>query len=320
MGEWDACGAGEENVRKDDDANPVGVPVSDPAANGDGLTVWEEYRGFMVNEGEPIMKGSQEVNYKPSHIRTSPTQKDIFVFAEDPKMAKPVKECYFKETKLAVHVITDKNFVSKYSEKNSPQINFTNGYACGIANRPLECRQHAIRVRVKNISNKNKGDMSGQATNSEHNPEGKPGTPRDIAVVNVGGQVVMDGMAAKPKPGKKEAFLAILAHEMSHAVGIFHHGDAQSARYGDLDLFPEGGQSSGDPNCVMKIFNVGHGWISKTGKKHMTYSDKKNRLDAPGTSYCISPRGSGVNEDQGETNDAQKGNCRGQLKVKDWPY
>ncbi|MCI0716530.1 MAG: hypothetical protein L0Y77_09475 [Chlorobi bacterium] len=54
----------------DEDSNPKGQ-----ASNGDGMTNYEEYRGFMVDDGSGVKE----------HKRTNPMQKEIFVIDEKQK-------------------------------------------------------------------------------------------------------------------------------------------------------------------------------------------------------------------------------------------
>jgi hypothetical protein len=59
----------------DDDAEPKGNGIS-----GDGLTVFEEYRGVLVSDGDCVNASLD------THVRTKPRIKDLFVHTPDPEL------------------------------------------------------------------------------------------------------------------------------------------------------------------------------------------------------------------------------------------
>ncbi len=70
---WD----GTDN--EDDESGPEDVPKTEAnrtsnSYNGDGITAFEEYRGFYV--GNPAITG------QPVHTRTSPNKRDIYLYTE----------------------------------------------------------------------------------------------------------------------------------------------------------------------------------------------------------------------------------------------
>ena len=86
----------------DDDPQPVGKP----GADGDGLTVYEEYRGFYVN-GE--------------HRSTDPMRKDLFVSNKEGAVARGAIGRFRRVSQLEVHLPEFSEFDPE-SQKN--QINF----------------------------------------------------------------------------------------------------------------------------------------------------------------------------------------------------
>jgi hypothetical protein len=314
---------GENGARTDEDRDPKG-----DGTHGDGLTLYEEYRGFIVNDGDPNLENGKIIGYNEKHIRTNPEKKDIFVFVQPTDLVEAVKACPFKETGLDMHIITNENYVSPLKEDVSPEINYNNGYACGIPGKPEDSRQHVIRVRKR--TPKRESGAPQEARACEHRMlKGRwadfPWTPKMITHVCIQKELCNQGCAEQATGEQREKLLALIAHEMGHAVNIPHHGanrgtaEEKSERKKGLLWFEEGGMFSGDPDCVMRYFGIGDGWYDKNGALHRTYTDKKgNRLDKPGITYCTTKVGSGVNRDGNITNDAKEGKCKSKIRVKDW--
>jgi hypothetical protein len=127
----DACGAGEEGARQDEDETPPSRPL------GDGLTAYEEYRGFIIGGGRRLYK----------HVRTDILKKDVFIFDPDDLMISRGGLRYFQRTGLTVHLIGDKELMNDPDEF-SPEdmncvLNFNRGYASGGV-------QHGIWLKIDN--------------------------------------------------------------------------------------------------------------------------------------------------------------------------
>jgi hypothetical protein len=75
----------------DDDATPTG----NSSYPGDGLTNYEEYRGFIIGGGSSAKK----------HIRTNITQKDLFIYIEHAELSAHLG--YFNQSGLRVHILRD---------------------------------------------------------------------------------------------------------------------------------------------------------------------------------------------------------------------
>jgi hypothetical protein len=336
--EQDECGS---NVLQDEDL----IPIGDKTA-GDGLTAYEEYRGFIVHDPEG---GSQD--FRPRHIRTSIKTKDIFVYVVEGEhqsvLSDAVWNGYFKETGLEVHLILENKYINQskplpIDNPDSRRINCDCGYGHGGD-------QHAIALRVDEKIGEHVAKACGQPgaqmeqilkQYEEDKKAGKvtkavvwtpkhwemPGTPKMISHVCIRLSKCQD------HPNRLKQ---VVAHELAHAVNVAHHGEVpkgaetqthphKDTNHGSCTYDLAGGITSGDPTCVMRYDSVGDGWCVVTNGKHTwhkTYTnDAKERLSGPGTKFCSTKQGSDVTEDKnnGIRNDASEGNCKSQLRVKDW--
>jgi hypothetical protein len=271
---YDDTGAGEEGARKDENEFPSG-----DGSNGDGFTVYEEYRGFIIEDGS-----------KPDHHkRTDSVWKTVFVYL--PKSDQYYDQlrphvdgpgAYFRQTGLDVYVITAKKYVEMEAD-GTVEVNKNRGWARGTPDKQA-CAQHAIWLQGREMGAKD-GQMYGRVVgyacwksldgpNPNPNPplndaeKGKaqdlaawmdpdfpperPGTPGDHThiCINV------------PKCQRLAAAAAdrlnqIVAHELGHAVKISHHGE------GGFHVHADGTKAcwralltSGDVDCVMRYDSI----------------------------------------------------------------
>jgi hypothetical protein len=305
-------GMGLRGAERDVDATPNG-----DGTDGDGLTAYEEYRGFFVNEG------GTPGQYKEKHIRTDINIKDVFVYIEEPR--KLDKLDYFRRTGLAVHKITNKNLINGTDKR---EINFNRGYATGGL-------QHAIWLRDWSQMMKYGIACCPQTPATWEDDEtpdtGWPGTPgtKTHVCVNVAKCKKKDSWGQEQP---NDRLTQVIAHELGHAVNLPHHGEGgihnhdhpgrkSPDRYYLLNTL-----SSGFMDCVMRYDRHANGWCSGPQErlsahvKHTTYwnTARKRWNDKPGTHYCDTRTGDGENSNGGVTNDADKGRCANQIKVKDW--
>lgn len=169
-----------------------------------------------------------------------------------------------------------------------------------------------------------------------------PKFPKDCTEVHVDvAQIaqIPDGRAAGE-------LAATIAHELAHCIGVEHHGDpvistanrdllpADAAHYRlvgsdgvDIAIPPQGyhvggslggpqNDASGDVTCVMCYTEV-YQWcvIPPTGPDYVLYAAKP---PVTGTHFCKSPKGTGMNAGGKYFGDAPRGNCLGQMRVKDY--
>lgn len=166
-----ASGLADES---DDDAEPQG----DPSVMGDGLTLYEEYRGFFEN-GE--------------HFRSKPKEKDFFVCDKIGGRTKRGIQVFATATGLHMH-----HQLREEELGEDRLINCNYGYA-------HQTDQHGVLL----VSG-DPGFMGGRAV-------GGPGTPKKVGEIRI--HPGLHGQSSG------RVYDTIVAHELCHAVNVFHHGD-----------------------------------------------------------------------------------------------
>lgn len=187
---WEAAeGVKGLSAASDDDDEPPGKP----GTQGDGLSLYEEYRGFSV-QGQ--------------HLRTHPKKKDVFI-CDLSGLAGPGIDLFANKTLLAVHKVTQDEM----------------GATSRIVNRNYAADTHAVDQHGILIKRAPPGTGDPEAIGAP--PGSDPGPPANteyIALPEV--DYVHDSLTVKGAQGAMAASMAVVAHELCHAVGVFHHGDA----------------------------------------------------------------------------------------------
>jgi hypothetical protein len=310
---------------------------------GDGLTLYEEYRGFAV---------------KGKHVMGHPTKKDIFICDETEQEAQGI-DLFERITDLVVHRVTLEELgVGRVINRNHSQT-------------PHGVDQHGLLIV--------RGTGSPEAVGVKANTE--PGPPRTCRYVKV------PSPSAGASPEDKADRASLVAHEICHGVGVYHHGDLEGARLwywkkddagewvlyeddliGDPDtpagelklankprliraireangtelkagnsmptgsewderlngykllIFDKQSQCSGDTACVMRYVDR-QAWVSSKDRSVRYIPDRKQKVSQD--SLCTSAEGTGVNGRQhspeSRYGDAQRGrgNCKDQIIVND---
>jgi hypothetical protein len=287
----DAAGAAGNT---DNDNNPIG----DAAHPGDGLTNYEEYRGFIVGGGA-----------RPkAHRRTDVNNKDVFIYDED-----NLGTGFLNQTGLTIHLLYDEDLFDRTARR---VINFNR---CNNARHGSGNDQHGIWLRRRAIAG-----VYGRACNG-------PGLPRDVTHVCIN-QALCTAVTEHPNQ-----LNTTLAHELGHAINIRHHGQGGKHNCGGMaETETNGLQTSGDGTCVMRYDNYANAWCH--GAPHHRHAIPQNALandgatnvEASGTTYCNSANATGVNVQADlmpvplapvpviVTNNATRGDCQHQIRVKDW--
>jgi hypothetical protein len=297
-------------ANSDNDDNPVGDGL------GDGLTNYEEYRGFIV--------GRARARARKSHIRTPIDRKDIFIFDEN-----NLTTGIFLRSGLNINLIPGPEFYNGNKTDADPPdpqlINFNRGHATGGA-------QHGLR-----LVNENMPGLLGCA-------HGGPGLPNRIE------RVAINKAACQHPSYHANTLKSTIAHELGHAVNVWHHGEEADYKTdpstskilqfqlpdtdGNLhwwDADGPHGVSSGVVNCIMRYNNRFYFWYHPDSDNPGPYFEEHNTNRNPGTVFCSSTVGNQCNDVVGFRNDASndtwtnepheppiRGNCKSQIKVKDW--
>jgi len=329
----------------DDDKDPRGDGVA-----GDGLTAFEEYRGFMIKSGDcndPL---------KVTHIRTDPGHKDLFIRSDDPMLERMVT-MFSYVSGLQVHPLCPR----QYQGDNTRIVNFTlhsGQLRSGAGSIELEGKtisqdapQHGLYLSNRTLDGGKLGETSPSI-----------GPPRRVAVVKV------DKAKCMRIGGAKGPIIlaSTIFHELGHAIGIEHHGQgniegpivimnapicpngttagtvagAHACKVGWIAMRKQ--QNSGEQSCPMKyiwwswyvpssssLTAVGNGTVTfihgTTTEPLLGYVGQlklyRTDLDSPGLSeFCNSQKGTGINGLPGDANhagDAERGICASQIHVND---
>jgi hypothetical protein len=303
-----------------DDSDAESQPAGD-GDQGDGLTLYEEYRGFYVGEGN-------------DHISGSPKRKDLFVRNE---LGSRLGTRRF----AAISGLRVVDTLQESQMRDDRVINFNRSGSSGTL-------QHALILRRGPLSS----DVAGRAV-------GGPGLPKDIQEVLVrSGLNLSESVAFYRGSSRRTTSLGndTIPHELSHASNVYHHGQGDVEQLfwtvrelnGRL-LFYEGdkivllldeagnvqfplvnqafthwmgvnqGQHSGDDRCIMR-YDCSQLYRSR-GDPLTYYSTFLSGGEPFGTLLCNSPAGKGVNlsgrSPQSRYGDAGAGCCQGQLCVND---
>ncbi|MFO0722912.1 MAG: hypothetical protein U1E65_03945 [Myxococcota bacterium] len=293
-----------------DDSDSDATPTGDGSA-GDGLSLYQEYRGFYV---------------RGAHVDGTPDTKELFVAALPEAM--DGLALFELGTNIIVHAIQPGEMTAaRVVNGNKDQ-------------GPGSTVQHGLKMQKDGFENPVLG-LAGETVSTGTGGLRSPGAIDHIAI----------GSTTLAREAQYSA--RTIAHELSHAVGVVHHGpdgsdqrvrwDLQAdgsieeigATMVVIDLETEahtvsmltgpselavvgvpGGQSSGDEDCWMRyIWATAYPSNMDPTIRYTRYSE------APGSALCSSKAGTGVNAPghlpQSRYGDATRGNCSAQLRVRD---
>jgi hypothetical protein len=203
---------------EDEDNKPVG-----DGFKGDGLSTYQEYRGFKVL-----------INKEVKHIRTNTEVKDIFIRNRDDLSL----TLYALVSELDVHEINE----NQYGADNYRVVNFNNSR-----------NTHVVDQRgLKLINAGNHGTLLGIAESEAPLEATIPNFEKEIRVYRTRVDQVCQ---IRNIPDCNAKLAAVVAHELLHGNNVCHHGEPRKNVEGDYDRIH--GLRSGNVSCVMRYDNVG---------------------------------------------------------------
>jgi len=345
------------------DNQAMGLPdnddsESDPAGDGhqgDGLSLYEEYRGFSENR---------------NHIRTNPRKKDLFICDGIGNWrSKNGIQLFQTGSGLAVHHELRREELSSSATNTDGWINFNQDSGNHVVD------QHGLLLVTWN--------EPVNQTGSRAHPGGINSTPGSVSEIRIGASILAPGGGTVNIAGINQitrngvqiltdAVQVSVAHELAHGCSVYHHGDGDRSKVQwlvnlDTMVFPatyhafedgapitvlaEGppvavlqaapflrqrtvwlgmpqGQHSGVEDCFMR-YDCADAY-PETGSEIRRFwiAGTEVSTDSPelaGIFLCTSTAGTGVNlagrQPQPRYGDAdtthRRGNCAGQLCVND---
>lgn len=212
-------GSNIANVWKTQNNVPLSTPDSDdsetdpdglPGCVGDGLTLYEEYRGFMENG---------------KHIEGDPNKKDFFIQNLIGADAEPGIWLFTELSGLNVHKDIQKDEMDGFHTSSGPGTGFgTRLINFNHAQGAHEVDQHGVFILTCNL-------LGGKTFLSVPGVHGRPGITNSICMQNrdaVGffslNPSETHGGAITPQNALVQYDVGI-AHELFHSAGVDHHGD-----------------------------------------------------------------------------------------------
>lgn len=275
-----------ENKSASPEADEEKRPLGD-GDEGDSISAYEEYRGFRV---------------QGKHERLSPEQKDIFIYDKD-----NLGLGHYAALGLQARRVSRQEVKMEARDGNPWTVNPNHGTHTAGTVYALRLLRYAI------------GDGAVGET------EGGPGVPAKITEVRIDTARI----AAAAGPYADAELKSTIAHELGHATNIWHHGDGLDySIQGDVicrkkdgtrknfvcagkecyEAAVQHGMYSGNDACIMR-YNSTNFYEDAGGNCEWTRGGKKvlGRVfgyDAPGTTYCESAKGTGVNDTSKKPNKA----------------
>ncbi len=209
--------AGETDSDSDELPKGDGTP-------GDGLTLFEEYRGFMT--ASAANADSCKSRKYDTHVRTDPMQKDIFIITEDLELAQaaPMLETVTRlpgtAKGVAVHMGCDIHHLRRTINFSLSDPQF--GPKQWRQKTLSRDRQHGLLLHDGSLDDGRVGQSIGNTG---------MGPPKNICEAPNGSNLTVDKAKlfaiASRSPNRTYAMMlaSTTLHELGHGIGIDHNGD-----------------------------------------------------------------------------------------------
>jgi hypothetical protein len=228
----------------DSETDPDGLP----GCVGDGLTLYEEYRGFMENA---------------KHIEGDPHKKDFFIQNLIGADAEPGIAMFTRLTQLNVHKDIQKAEMDGLHTDTLPPhpgtrlINFNHGQGAHVVD------QHGVYIRECRFKADGSVLLGGDTGFSVTGVHGRPGITNEICMQprDAVGRLSLNSLDTHSgKITAEDAFIQYdvgVAHELLHSVGVDHHGDGDTqSEWFTLIVPGDPRNTTGQPLLQVKGQNV----------------------------------------------------------------
>jgi hypothetical protein len=288
---WEKTHAGG-NAEADDDEQPPGN-----GDNGDGLSLYEEYRGFHVQGG---------------HIWTNPKLKDIFIYDST-----GLGVDYFARSGLTIHLVNANEFAQEGGAPNPRVINPNRGYG-------TRGPQHVLGLTLGTLD----GDYGFD--------DPSPGPPKSSVNVIIDEQRCLErGVQELDTTIAHE--LAHACNVVHHGEGDydtqFYRWLKKDGTWGPWQddgccwkVAAPGQEESGMQECIMRydqanFYERALGSVQWKKGNALVRGEPYGDPEAPGTEFCDDPKGTGVNAagrpGGPKAGNASVGKCKEQFLVND---
>ncbi|MBI2565486.1 MAG: hypothetical protein HYV63_00455 [Candidatus Schekmanbacteria bacterium] len=208
---------------------------------GDGLVAYDEFRGFVFGTTNP-----------PTHIRTDPQRKNLFVLVENSLDGFQVGYGWATDIALVPRVVPDGTDVSAWLEVSSH----------GVASD----RQHA--AHLKNLTFVQPKPYYWGMIDRNDSP-GRAG-PSKVAIQ----QIRLDTQPA-PLAFRESLIRNIAAHELLHASSIDDHGNPDQCPAAPEGLECRLQAEAGGDRCTLRapvwaVYQANHAGVSPPDYSHVT--------------------------------------------------
>lgn len=193
-----------EAWRRENEAMDLGAAADDEKVegqkhNGDGFTLYEEYRGWVVGG---------------RHVTGDPKRKDFFVQNRIGPDARPGIQLFEQLSKLRVHDDLRRNEMDMDKR-------LMNG---NRRDAPHRVAQHGVWVKAF-ASGRELGDTGAHTVMLKAGTTGRPGLVKGIGILARGNtESVFNQPFNLPAQDAIFAYDRAIAHELLHSVGVEHHG------------------------------------------------------------------------------------------------